>query len=32
VVFDGIDVVAFADDGRLVSIVGFLGDLALVEA
>ena len=32
VVFGGVDVVEFSGDGRLAGVVGFLGDLAPVEA
>ncbi len=32
VAFGGLDVVEFAADGRLAGVVGFLGDLASVEA
>ena len=31
VVFGGVDVVQFADDGRLAGVVGFLGDPAPVD-
>jgi hypothetical protein len=32
VAFVGVDVVEFADDGRLAGVVGFLGDLAAIDA
>jgi hypothetical protein len=32
VLFGGVDVVEFAGDGRLAEVVGFLGDLAPLEA
>jgi len=32
VAFGGVDVVEFAADGRLAGVVGFLGDLASIEA